>query len=85
METRALTLRLSREDFSRLESEARRARVRLCTLARVVILGYLGERRHDPRRTMERLRRLRAGQTEIDAVALVRTGRAEPAAGPADR
>lgn len=74
---RAVTLRLPAEDFARLEAEARRAGVRPGTFARLVIHRYLREPREEPKRALERLGALRRPLPRIDAVELVREGRAE--------
>jgi hypothetical protein len=73
----ALTLRLERQDFLRLEAEAKRLGVRPGTLAKMVLHQHLEHPRRSPAEALERLRSLRTGLPEADAVTVVRAGRDE--------
>ncbi len=72
-----MTLRLPAEDFARLEAEAKQAGVRPGTLARLLIHRYLEVPARQPRIALERLGELRIGLPRVDAVEIVRAGRAE--------
>jgi hypothetical protein len=80
--SRALTVRLERQDYERLEREATRLGMRPGTLARVLIRASLGapERRPEhPSVSLEqlfdRLARLREGLPPVDAVSITAAGR----------
>lgn len=83
-ERRAVTLRLPSEDFARLEAEARRAGVRPGTLARMLIRRCLDGAAGQPASTLDRLATLRAGLPRVDAVEVLRAGRADLEARPED-
>ncbi len=76
--TKAVTLRLPDEDFSRLQAKAQRAGVRPGTFARMVLHGYLHDTGPDPLEALDRLRELRErspGSGALDPVEVVRAGR----------
>ena len=74
---RAVTLRLPVEDFARLEAEAKRAGVRPGTLARLLLRRCLEGSGQRPGSALDRLDALRAGLPRVDAVEVLRAGRAE--------
>lgn len=78
--TRAVTLRLPEQDFSRLQRQAEQAGVRPGTMARMILRGHLSRVEPDPLATLERLRKIREqiqGDEPMDAVEIVRAGREE--------
>lgn len=83
-ERRAVTLRLPTEDFARLEAEAKRAGVRPGTLARLLVRRCLADNSSQPGSSLDRLAGLRAGLPRIDAVEILRAGRADLEARPGD-
>lgn len=76
-ERRAVTLRLPVEDFARLEAEAKQAGIRPGTLARLLIHRCLQVPARQPKSALERLGELRIGLPRVDAVEIVRAGRAD--------
>ena len=81
--SRALTVRLERQDYERLEREATRLGMRPGTLARVLIRASLGapERRSEQpsvslEQLFDRLARLREGLPPVDAASITAAGRA---------
>ena len=80
--SRALTVRLERADYERLEREATRLGMRPGTLARVLLRASLGapERisEHPPvslEQLFDHLARLREGLPPVDAVSITAAGR----------
>lgn len=80
--SRALTVRLERQDYERLEREATRLGMRPGTLARVLIRASLGAPEGRPEhpsvsseQLFDRLARLREGLPPVDAVSITAAGR----------
>jgi hypothetical protein len=80
--SRALTVRLERQDFERLEREATRLGMRPGTLARVLLRASLSAPEHSSEhpsvsleQLFDRLARLREGLPPVDAVAVTAAGR----------